>query len=210
MKRIIAIAVVLAFAGIASAATVTASVKGQARFEQGPGILVSSWHMADLIVTYARNDTVPFTRDINPYFNSTSIASFMGAYTTNNAGADSGDITCKIEIGWDSAAYYTIPKDTVKYRTDFGADSITTVWDGYAYNRLLNDSTLTYPLFTVQPKAATGGYKLALPLQWPKMHDGETIPFTRFRLIFSKGSKFKNGDTTWVKNAAIITKDLFK
>lgn len=217
MKKIITLIVLLACASLAFSATVTPSVKGQARVEQGPGFLMSSWHMDNVIVTYARNDTVVFTRDIDMWFNSESAASFMGAWTTNNTGADSGDVSCKLEVGWDSSCYYTTVLDSVRERqVGVAADTFTVgqqgvyrFYDGYGYNRIVNDSTLTYSLFTVQPKAASGGYKLALPLQWPRF-DNIILPFTRFRLVFSKGSKFKSGDTTWVKNAAIITKDWYK
>ncbi len=222
MKKIIisllVVLVLLSFLVTTQAATVTPSVKGQARFEKGPGRLTSSWHMAACIVTNARNDTIVFTRDINTFFDQSSAVALFGVFKTNNAGADSGDITMKLEVGWDSAHYYIPIADTVAYRkVGLAADTLAsgemgTVrnYNGYFYNQTLNDSTLTYPLYTIQPKSASTGFPLQLPIMLPRDHFGDLIPLTRFRLILSKGTKFKSGDTTWVNSPAIVTWDLFK
>ena len=210
MKRIIAIVIALAFASMVYAASVTPTVKAVNRSTKSTDYRTTSWTFAKLIVTNARNDTVTFARgDANPWFDQNSLASLHANYLTNNTAADSGDVIIKLLVGWDSAAYYVPIADTLLYRTDMTADSVTTAWNGYSYNRLLNDSTLTYPLFTVQPKANATGYSLALPLQWPT-YRGITYPFTRVMLIFTKGAKFKANDTTWIQKGAIILQDYIK
>lgn len=215
MKHIIAILIILGLViGLASAATVTPTVKGFVRNTKSADYRTTSWSMANIIVTNTRNDTVVFARGgSNPWFDQTSIQSFIGSFQTNNAGADSGDVIIKLEIGADSASYHVPLVDTVGARavvlsadtTGSGEAALTNYYKSF-YNAC-NDSTMTYTMYTVQPMGASGGYKIALPLsqKWPLGH-----VFTRYRLIFSKGAKFKANDTTWVKNAFIMSTDYIK
>lgn len=214
MRYILATIIILGLAGLAFAATVTPSVKAANRATKSGDYRTTSWHMADIVVTNARNDTVVFARsDANPWFDQTSAQSLIGSFQTNNSGADSGDVIIKLEIGSDSASYHVPLVDTTGYRAvivnaDTTASGLPTLTSYYkSFNHTLNDSTMTYTMYTVQPKAASGGYKIALPLsqKWPAGH-----VFTRYRLIFSKGAKFKSGDTTWVKNAFIMSTDYIK
>lgn len=218
MRKAIFIFVALVIcASISFAATATIVVKGVSRKDKSEEFRTSSWTYTSLVVTNTRNDTLVFGRTENTFFDQTSLASFFANYRTNNTGADSGDVICKLEIGWDSTAYYVPLADTVEHNIiSLAADTLASGIAGTTnyYKRnfkdlLLNDSTLTYTLFTVQPKSVAAGYSLSIPLQWP-MVNGVIYPFTTFRLIFSKGAKFKSGDTTWVRNGAITTTDFIK